>query len=757
MKKETSAFVWTFCRRGGLDQVLLNKDEDFWHLKELDPKLWVALSCPASGLELDSRTLTLLDLDRDGRIRIPEVLEAVHWLCVRLDHPARIVETPESLPLSAIKAGTEEGRRLVSTGRSILENLGKTDTDALTHDDVVIALKNVAKNLFNGDGIIPVSSDLEPEVGQFVQDAVDVVGGVRDAGGEIGINGEIASAFVQLLKDWQAWEKTLNAISSSLGADIPEAWSLFKELEEKIDDYFLRCDLASFAPQTLASLNVDEKIAVPTDHGLLENGPLAELPLSRIEAGRPLDLDSGLNPAWHNRVKRFFTLVGSQLSSPGKLTRENWLEMKKNFAPYAEALALKPVSEKQDVEFLPVFPPGKLGADRIKEILDSEVFETFKRLLEKDLSVPMGSKDIAEVERLVLYSRYLYRLLVNFVSFFDFYSNRRMAAFQAGTLYMDGRSCTLCVRVQDVAKHSVLAAHSQLFLVYCECRRFSDEADGGSVETMTIVAAVTAGDSDLLLESRNGVFVDNKGRDWDATVVKIINNPIGIRQAFLSPYKRFGRMITDQINKLASAKDADLMKKASDEVRAPTASPAAPSGNAAKFDIGKSVGIFAAIGLALGALGTALASILRALFSLQWWQFPLVFLAIFLIVSGPSVVMAWLKLRKRSLGPLLEASGWAVNSWVPINYLLGRNLTSTAKLPDNARRKLADPLKKKRRWPVVVFFLAVLLGAAAAAGWLWYGKLSDSGTNGPASINDSSASETIPAAGGAKPGENEGG
>ena len=57
---------------------------------------------------------------------------------------------------------------------------------------------------------------------------------------------------------------------------------------------------------------------------------------------------------------------------------------------------------------------------------------------------------------------------------------------------------------------------------------------------MTIAAAFTAGDSDNLMVGRNGVFYDRKGRDWDATIVKIVEHPISIRQAFWLPYKQFG-------------------------------------------------------------------------------------------------------------------------------------------------------------------------------------------------------------------------
>lgn len=719
-------FKWTFHRLGGLDQVVLHTDEDFRRLGSLDPKLWVALSCPSSGLEFDDRTLNLLDTDKDGRIRIPEIITAVNWVCACLAQPSQITQMSDRLPLSSIHTETEEGIRIAAACRSILDNLGKTDAEEISPEDVAKALATAAENLFNGDGIMPPSSNLTPEISQFIQDALDVVGGVTDASGKPGINEEIAKAFIKILRDWLAWKQTLDDTASPLGENTSEAWEHYQAIHEKIDDYFLRCELAAYAPQTLTALNVDEKLAVPTEHGLLENGPLSELPLSRIEADRPLNLSSGLNPAWAEAIGAFFTLAESLLSEPGILTKENWLSIQKDFLPYAKALALKPEMEAIPVDFPPTSSPEALGVERIKQILESSLAEDFKAILEKDSVVPTPSKDIADVEKLVLYNRHLYRLLINFVSFSDFYALQGGAAFQAGTLYIDGRSCRLCLRVKDAAKHSALAIFSQLYLIYCECHRTPRPGETKPAESMTIVAAVTAGDSDLLLENRNGVFIDNEGHDWDATVVKIISNPIGIRQALLSPYKRFGRMITEQINKFATNKDNSLMATAGQKLGGLDTSAGGTKDAAAKFDIGKSVGIFAAVGLALGALGTAVASILRALFSLQWWQFPLLLIVLFLIVSGPSVVMAWLKLRKRTLGPLLEASGWAVNGWVSINFLLGRALTSTAILPNNATRSFSDPLKKKRHWPMVVFLIALTAAIAGAGfGWYWYQSKSD--------------------------------
>lgn len=134
------------------------------------------------------------------------------------------------------------------------------------------------------------------------------------------------------------------------------------------------------------------------------------------------------------------------------------------------------------------------------------------------------------------------------------------------------------------------------------------------------------------------------------------------------------------------------------------------------FDVAKFAGIFAAIGLAIGAIGTALAAVVTGLFRLAWWQLPLVLVGIVLVISLPAVILAWFKLRARNLGPILDANGWAVNARAKINIPFGASLTAAAKLPENAERSLIDPFgEKKRHWGLYL----VLLAAAAAVLYLW--------------------------------------
>ncbi len=85
--------TWRFFRAGGFDQARLDTGADIAALGTLDPKLWVALACPVKGLEFDPHTLELLDADKDGRIRVPEVVEAARWTTSLLKNPDELSQT----------------------------------------------------------------------------------------------------------------------------------------------------------------------------------------------------------------------------------------------------------------------------------------------------------------------------------------------------------------------------------------------------------------------------------------------------------------------------------------------------------------------------------------------------------------------------------------------------------------------------------------------------------------------------------------
>ena len=221
----------------------------------------------------------------------------------------------------------------------------------------------------------------------------------------------------------------------------------------------------------------------------------------------------------------------------------------------------------------------------------------------------------------------------------------------------------------------------------------------------SIVAVFSQGDDDNLMVGRNGIFYDRKGKDYDATISKIVSNPISIRQAFFSPYKKLVRMIEEMASKRAAAADADVNAKlqsaASSAVTADLKAPEPPK----KMD----VGVVAAIGVALGAISTVLATVFTKVVDLSPSQKIMVPILLIVVISGPSMILAWFKLRKRNLGPILDANGWAVNAKAKINIPFGTSLTGIAALPPGSQRDLTDRFaEKKNPWPKRIVLLIIL-------------------------------------------------
>ncbi|MBA3849159.1 MAG: hypothetical protein C0502_04085 [Opitutus sp.] len=705
--------AWKFFRTGGLDQVALETAADLRHLDQLDPKLWVALSCPVKGLELDERTLALIDTDGDGRIRVPELLAAVKWAVARLKDPAVLLQGSADLPLAAIDDASAEGRAVLASARQILARLGKKDAAAIGVADAANTAAIFAASPLNGDGVITPEATADANLQVLIKDILATVGGAADRMGVQGVTGGHVEEFFGELAAFTTWSEQGAAQDVlALGGATAGAHAAISAVRAKVDDYFARCRLAAFDPRALAALNRSETeyLAVAAQDLKITAEEVAGFPLAMIAAGKPLSLAEGLNPAWAGRIAALRDAAVVPAFGTGKtaLTEADWAVLKDRVAAYGVWTAGKAGASAEP-----------LGMARAKEILAGEGKAALGALIAEDRKLEPEFKALGDVERLARYNRDLRALLHNFVNFADFYSRDRWAVFQAGTLYLDSRSTELCVRVDGA---NPLAAMSKTYIAYCACTR------GGMA--MAIAACFTQGDSDYLFVGRHGVFYDRAGRDWDAVVTSIVDNPISIGQAFWSPYKKFIRMIEEQVAKRAGAAEAAstgrLAAAAEKTANADKAKPAEPK----KFDLALITGI----GVALGSIATFLGVILTKFMDLPAWKMPLVLVAIMLVISLPSMAIAWLKLRQRTLGPVLEGNGWAVNGRVKINIPFGSALTEMARKPAGARLSLEDPYEDKeaaRRKQRLIFW-GVVLGLAAVAGWVRWDALQHTDGHGKA-------------------------
>lgn len=699
MNSSNSSHQWRFFRAGGFDQVQIRSGADLAALDQLDQKLWLALACPVNGLEFDRKTLELIDTDKDGRIRAPEIVAAAKWTCDCLKKSDDLLRGSASLPLSAINDASPEGRQLLASARQILVNLGKGQADIITLEDTADTAKIFAQTQFNGDGIVPAESAGSDEFTKAViNDVIACLGGETDRSGKPGVNQSKVDQFFADLAAFSDWWKKAEDDAANvlpLGEATGAAVAACGAVKAKVNDFFTRVRLAAFDGRAVAALNRQEAdyLALAAKDLTITSAELAAFPLARIESSKALPLQESLNPAWASAVSTFASsVVQPLLGERNSLSEADWAAITSKLAPHEAWLGSKAGGSVE-----------KLGLARAREILASQAKDAIAALFAQDKAMEPEANAIVQVDKLVRLHRDLFRLLSNFVSFQDFYGRRDKAVFQAGTLYLDQRSCDLCIRVEDAGKHAALAGLAKTYLAYCDLVR------KGTGEKMTVVAAFTNGDSDNLMVGRNGIFYDREGRDWDATIIKIVENPISIRQAFWAPYKKFVRMVEEQVAKRAAAAETASSAKLAAAAEATAQADKGAAGKPAepkKFD----VGTVAALGVALGALGTLLGGFVAGFLKLSWWQMPLAFVGLMLVISLPSVVIAWLKLRQRNLGPILDANGWAVNARAKINIPFGASLTKVASLPANSERLLDDPFAEKRQpWGWYGFFLVLLL------------------------------------------------
>lgn len=707
--KNKESHRWKFFRAGDVDQVVLAEGDDLEHLSGLDQKLWMALSCPTRGLEFDSRTLECVDTDQDGHIRPPEILAAVDWAKQVFRSLDDLFADGSSVPLASIKEETQLGRDVLAASRRLLAKLGRPDASAVSAEDVTGAAEILAASRFNGDGIVPADCAQDEPTRRAIEDIIAAMGSKPDRSGKPGVDQPAIDQFFDEVAATVAWldRADQDAAVRPLGKATLEAAEAVAAVRAKVDDYFTRCRLAAFDGRAVVALAPAESdLAALGSKSLTDDAAeIAKLPLAVVGPQRPLSLSDGLNPAWASKVATLVAAAVRPILGADKtaLTESDWMAIKETLAPFLAWQAAVPSAAL-----------AGLTDARVRELHSGTFRQDLCALVVQDAALEDQSSQINLVEKMLLFRRDLVRLVRNFVNFSEFYGQRR-AIFQAGTLYLDGRSCSLCLPVEDAGKHAAVAGLARAFLVYCDCTR-----KGG--EKRSIVAVVTGGGTDNLMVGRNGVFYDRKGIDWDATVTRIIENPIGIRQAFWAPYKRFVRMIEEQVAKRASAADAEARQKAqsaamqtahADKTKAeePTGKPSEPK----KID----VGTVAAIGVAVAGMATFLSSVLATFLGLGMWM-PVGALGLLLAISGPSMLIAWLKLRQRNVGPVLDANGWSVNALAKINIPFGSALTKVAALPRGARRQLRDPFAQKRSPWGVYLTLLVLLGLAAL--W-WLGHL----------------------------------
>ena len=317
--------LWSFFRAGGFDQVRLDSGADLMALDQLDQKLWVALACPTSGLEFDTKTLQLIDSDKDGRVRAPELIAAVKWACVSLKNPDALLKGTPALPLDNI-----QDEVILSSARQILTNLGKPEATEITLADTGDSAKIFANTRFNGDGIVPLEAAADDATKALIGEIIATQGADTDRSGKPGISQDRADKFfaeLQAYSEWQAKAEADKAGILPLGDATAAAAGAIAAVRAKIDDFFTRCRLAAFDPRTLTAVNrkEEEYLAIAAKDMSISATEIAGFPLAQVAAGKALPLKGAINPAHAAAVAALqASAVKPLLGDKSELTEADW-------------------------------------------------------------------------------------------------------------------------------------------------------------------------------------------------------------------------------------------------------------------------------------------------------------------------------------------------------------------------------------------------------------------------------------------------
>ncbi|MDX9783596.1 MAG: hypothetical protein RBT72_02475 [Spirochaetia bacterium] len=696
---KTSGSKWTFARIGGVDQVVIKKGEDIANLTDLDQKLWAALAMPTvqPGIK---ESLEYLDADKDGRIRAPDILRCVEEFKATLKSLDCLLDGSDSL--SATQVSDEGIKAAIAEVLSI--NTGAAGDSTIDLAAVEKAIAAFAALPFNGDGVVVPVSAKDEKLKAFLEYLVAQGYKADDASGNPGVSTPALDRFLADLEAYKAWSGDLPAFKDAFSdpAKGEKASALFKQIKEPVSDYFRRCRVLAMSKSPTAVAALEASMASVLAKNLpADSQELAQLPLALPNSEGLLFPEAAMHPNHAAAVAGFLELMGADLSKG--VSRERWEEYAARIEAYGAWLGKKPAPEV-----------CALGEAVLAGSADLGQVDATRALIEKDLAKAADAEALKNLKTLLFVKRDFIVILRNFVNFDNFYL-RKKGLFQSGRLFLDARELEFCMDVKNPGAHGTMAGLASMYLIYCDL----SQANG---KKKSIVAGLTAGDADNIFVGRNGIFYDTEGESWNAVITKVVTQPISIREAFFSPYKWLVKTLEDMAMKRAASAEAASMSKmkATGETAAQAGKADAKPEQAVpkKMD----VGTVAAIGVALGSIGAMVTGILTLFVGMGVW-IPVGIVGILLLISGPSMILAYLKLRKRNIGPLLNAEGWAVNSRLKINVPFGGSLSHLAVLPPGANRQLADPFaEKKKPWGL---YLAIVLvvGALVAAyflGWLGF-------------------------------------
>ena len=500
------------------------------------------------------------------------------------------------------------------------------------------------------------------------------------------------------------------------GAATPTMFQAIAATKDKVEQFFTQCVLVRFDARMAERITPRDEELAKLDYkdrqAILEHLRLA--PLAKPNPEGILPLDEGINEVYRGSINALRTQVIVPMfgEETTMLTEAQWRQILEKFGPYEAWVKAKPSTALEP-----------LGVDKLRAYLAAPHDAAIRALMVEDKAVAGEIQQLQNLEKLLLYHQWLFEFVNNYVSFPYLFNPKRRAMFEMGTLVLGGREFTFVVRVENRSVHSTLAKNSGIYLLYLQITGAKPE------DSFEVAVPVTRGDAKNFYVGKRGVFFTVAGRELDAQIMQIVENPISLWESVKDPFRRVYAMIGSRFTQIA----ATIQKETETAITGTTGSqqaiqtglrqvqqtadqPAAqnqPPSTSASVPGSMVPGtprnstirdLMIGTGFLVAGIGTALKFLVDAAKQLaqpKTLNVLLIMIGVFLVVAILAAALsAWKKLRQRDLGVLLQASGWAINGRMRLIRAMARFFTRKTKIPKGARKhrkELLIPLEHLSR------------------------------------------------------------
>ena len=683
---------------GGSFQFTAATPADLPAVLDLDPALWAALSAPVSSLNADQRFLGYLDSDKSGHICVNDVCSAIRFITKYLQDFSPLSNEATGLPVAALNSDDADCSVILTFVDRLKDEL--VQNGELQPALVAKKLAEIAASPFKGDGVLTPAAVAGSNADTLYNAVLTNSGGTPSAdGANKGITLAQLDKFKQDANDFLNWAATAEC-PQFREQDPVAPYDIFQKLIVKLDEYFNFCDLVKLEPSNLKRFQLDPAALPPLDLAdqAAVNSVLVQAPITTPNAEGVLDFSGNLNPFYQGALEKFAATF--QLET---LTKEQYLQIKRDFAPYADYLSK---AKGNSI--------GALGKEKLEALMEDPADAVLRDLFARDSRQGGVLQSLRTLDMLCLYKQHLMNFVNNFVSFKALFSPDSRSLLQAGKLVMDGHSYYLTMVIPNIAAHKAIATASNLCMLYLEMKPGPKQTGN----PFFVAVAVTGGVLQRIYKGKPAYFIHNDGTHFCGKVVDVVDGPISFWHTVFSPFRRLGALIGTRIQKFTdfSAMEKQLETSVNTGKLPPV--PAAAPTKGGLFSTNGSIFLLAgglsvaAVGAAFSFLAKSVVSIVESISKMSLWTLIGGTLAIVLFIFVPIAINAILKMRKRNLTIFLEAAGWAVNLPMRLNASVSGLFTRCGIYPEGTKFNRTEWVPKVRSFSWKAFL-----------GWLVTGLL----------------------------------